>query len=265
MAACAGRTVREVGTLGTGTLVGNRTKFEVDMTTSSEIFDLDDRIVHEVDRHWNDHGIPLLLSQLGNRDSGDIARRAREEAGGLAAYLRSRLSDRVRVVQHSSKPVVVGAIPAYVDEDSVTSFDALLSRTQSGSSKAAPRFHPAFWSAFRKPLEETKRRYIGIRAPLHFVDTTPDERPEDVIEVEREHIVGPGAEIADVVRQAQAWLTANKNYVEPALFLSQERSGTAHLPADDLLGRLLLALDPEDLKRISLPLDIVSKLRRKAL
>lgn len=235
------------------------------MTTSTETSDFDNRIVQEVDRHWSDHGTPLLLSQLGNRDSGDIARKAREEAGGLAAYLRIRLADRVRVVQHSSKPVVVGAIPASVDEDSISSLDALLSRTQSGSSKAAPRFHPALWSAFRKPLEETKRRYIRIRAPVHFVDATPDERPEDVIEVEREHIVGPSAEIADVVRQAQTWLAANENDVEPALFLSQERSGSARLPADDLLGRLLLALDPEDLRRISLPLDIASKLRRKAL
>ena len=252
-------------TLGTGTLDENRANFEDDMITSTEASDLDNQILQEVDRHWKEHGIPLLLSQLGTRDGGDIARKAREQAGGLAVYIRSRLRDRVRVVQHSSNPVVVGAVPTDVDEDSITDFDALLSRTQAGSSKATPRFHPAFWAAFRKHLEEDKRRYIGIRAPLRFVDATPDERPEDVVEVPRERIVGPDATIADVVQQANAWLTENESAVERALYLSEERSGIGRLPADDLLGRLLLALDAEDLKRISLPLDIVSKLRRKAL
>ena len=235
------------------------------MVTSTEVSDLDHRIVHEVDQHWSEHGIPLLLSQLGNKVGGEIASKAREEAGGLAAYLRSRLAHRVRVVQHSSQPVVVGAIPADVGQDTVTDFDALLSRTQTGPSKATPRFQPAFWAAFRKPLEETKRRYISIRAPLRFVDAMPDERPEDVIEVQREHIVGPEAETADVVQQAQAWLTSNDNEVNPALYLSEERSATPRLPTDDLLGRLLLSLDPEDLKRVSMPLDIVSKLRQESL
>ena len=61
------------------------------MSTSTEVPDpdnqeLDSRIVTAVERYWNDHGIPILLSQLGNEDGGDIARRAREQAGGLATY-----------------------------------------------------------------------------------------------------------------------------------------------------------------------------------
>ena len=257
--------VRCVDTPDTGTLIGDPTNFGSDMTTSTEVSELDSRIVHEVEQHWNEHGVPLLLSQLGNRDGGDIARKAREQAGGLGAYLRSRLAEHVRVVQHSSSPVIVGAVPTDVDEDSITGFDALLSRAQTGPSKPIPRFHPVFWAAFRKHLEEGKRRYLRIRAPLRFVDAAPEERPEDVVEVQREHIVGPEATIVDVVQQIQIWLTANEKDVEPALYRSEERSGTARLPADDLLGRLLLALDPEDLKRISLPLDVVSKLRRKSL
>lgn len=240
-------------------------RFGEDMTTSTDVSDLDNRIVQEVDRHWNEHAIPLLLSQLGNKDGGDIARETREEAGGLAAYLRSRLAHRVRIVQHSSKPVVIGAIPADVDQGTVTDFDALLSRTLTGPSKATPRFRPAFRAAFQKTLEETKRRYISMRAPLRFVDATPDERPDDVIEVQREYILDREAEIANVVQQAQAWLNKNANDVDPALYLSEERWATPRFPVDDLLSRLLLALDAEELKRISMPLDIVSKLRRQSL
>ena len=35
--------------------------------------------------------------------------------------------------------------------------------------------------------------------------------------------------------------------------------------SDDLLGRLLLTLESDDLKRLSMPLDIVDKLRRQSL
>ena len=104
-----------------------------------------------------------------------------------------------------------------------------------------------------------------MRAPLRFVDAAPDEHPDDVIEVQREYIVDREAEIADVVQQAQAWLSKNENDVDPALYLSEERWATPRLPVDDLLSRLLLALDAEDLKRISMPLDIVSKLRRQSV
>lgn len=235
------------------------------MTASTDSSDLDNRIVEEVHRYWNDQEKPLLLSQLGTKDGGEIAREARQIAGGLAAYLRSRLTDRVRVVQHSSQPVLIGAIPADVDQDTTSDFDTLLSRTQSGPVKAAPRFRPAFWAAFRKPLEENKRRYMSVRAPLHFVDATPDERPDDYIEVQREYIVGRDSETADVLQKAQAWLTSNENEIESAPYLSEETSTATRLPADDLLGRLLLSLESEDLKRISMPLDIVGKLRRQSL
>ena len=235
------------------------------MTTSTESSELDDRIVREVREHWDQHGIPILLSQLGNKHGGDIAAKARHEAGGLAAYLRSRLADRIQIVQHSSKPVIVGAIPAGVDQGTIGNFDSLLSRTQSPTLKAAPRYRPAFWAAFRKPLDETKRRYISIRAPLRFVDAAQEERPEGSIEIQREYIVGLEAEPTRVVQQAQAWLASNSDEVEPVQCLADEPSPAANLPAHDLLGRLLLSLDPEDLKRISMPLDIVSKLRRQSL
>ena len=242
-----------------------RSRLGEDMTTLTESSELDNRIVHEVQRHWSEHEIPLLLSQLGGKDGGEIARKTRQEAGGLAAYLRSKLADRVRVVQHSSNPVVVGAIPAGIDQDTITDFDALLSRTQSGSGKAVRRFRPAFWAAFRKPLEDTKRRYLSVRAPLRFVDATPDERPDDSIEVQREYIVRPEAETGDVLQQAQAWLTSNENVMESVPYLTEERLRATPFPTDDLLGRLLLSLEPDDLKRVSMPLDIVSKLRRQSL
>ena len=48
-------------------------------------------------------------------------------------------------------------------------------------------------------------------------------------------------------------------------FLWKNKADVARLPSNDLLGRLLLSLEPDELRRISMPLDVVSKLRRQSL
>ena len=233
------------------------------MTIAEQPADLDGRIVSLVREWWDEHQMPLLLSRLGNQYEGEIARQTKEQAGGLGAYLHRRLSNRVRVIQHGTKPPLIGVIPADVDTDAIGDFDALLDRTRSQAPQTLPRFHPAFWAAFRKPLHESKRRYMSVQAPLHFQDELPDHRPAGFVEVAREYVVGPDAETTDVQQKIQAWLADNG--FEPTSFLMAGKAGTAHLPSDDLLGRLLLALDQDDLKRLSMPLDIVSKLRRQSL
>ena len=238
------------------------------MAISEQSSDLDHRIVSLVQQCWEEHRIPLLLSRLGGQDNGRIARLAKQQAGGLGAYLRRQLDDRVRVIQHSTKPSVIGAIPAEEMEAGANgNFDALLERTQGHPSQpaveAAPRYHPAFWAAFRKPLDESKGRYMSVRAPLRFLDTIPEDRPDDFVEIKREYVVGPDDEVAEVQKRARDWLAAN--HLDPTFFLSKRKAGDVRLPSDDLLGRLLLALEPDELERMSMPLDIVNKLRREPL
>ena len=81
------------------------------MTIFEEPSDLDSRIVELVRQCWDEHRMPLLLSRLGGEYNGDIAREAKEQAGSLGAYLRQRLADHVRVVQHRTRHTVIGAIP----------------------------------------------------------------------------------------------------------------------------------------------------------
>ena len=224
--------------------------------------DLDGRIVDLVQEHWGKHGMPLLLSLLGSEEGGEIGRLAKQEAGGLGAYLRHRLTARVRVI-HDSTNTVAGAIPVDAEVDANAGFDRLLEKTHSRSSGASPRFHAAFWAAFRKPLDESKGRYTSIRAPFRFVDVSSEERPDGFREIAREYVVGPDAEAMEVQQKAQDWLAANG--LDPDRFLWKDKTDTARLPSDDLLGRLLLSLEPDELKRISMPLDVVSKLRRQSL
>ena len=234
------------------------------MTIPEHTSDLDHRIVKLVRKFWEEHRMPLLLSRLGNQYDGEIGREAKKQAGGLAAYMRRQLTEHVQVIQHSSKPPLIGAIPTDVDTGTNGDFDGLLDQTCGPmATQSVQHFHPAFRAAFRKPLDESKRRYMSIQAPLRFRDVSPGDRPDGFIEIEQEYVVGADADLAEAQQTMQGWF--DENGLDPTSFLMTGKSQTAHLPADDLLGRLLLTLDPDDLKRLSMPLDIVSKLRRQSL
>ena len=233
------------------------------MTISEEPSDLDSRIVELVRQCWEEHRTPLLLSRLGGERNGEVAKKAKEQAGGLGAYLRQRLSDDVRVVQHSTRRTVIGAVPSDVEADEGGNFDMLLDKARGHAKQPAHRFHPAFWAGFRKPLHEPNRRYMSIQAPVYFRDVPGDNQPEGFTEIQRKYVVGPDADVTEVQQGIEAWLADNG--LEPTSFLMTRQAEAAQLPSHDLLGRLLLALDPDDLKRLSMPLDIVNKLRRHPL
>ena len=225
--------------------------------------DLDSRIVDLVRECWEKHRRPLLLSRLGNGDDGWIGRFAKQEAGSLGAYLRHQLAAQVRVIHHSANPTVAGAIPADAEIPVHTDFDMLLDQTRGRAVEATPRYHPAIWAAFRKPLDESSGRYMSVQPPPRFQDASPEDRPDGFVEVTREYIVGLEVEERKVHQRIQDWLAANGLDSEP--FLAKNMVSVARLPSDDLLGRLLLALESDELERISMPLDIVLKLRRQSL
>ena len=233
------------------------------VTISEQPEDLDSQIIRLVREWWDEHQTPLLLSRLGNQDNGEIARQAKEQAGSLGAYLHRRLSEHVQIIQHSTKSPLIGALPADVDISVTGDVDVLLDQTRSQTPQTNQRFHPAFWAAFRKPLIEPKRRYMSVHTPLQFQDVLPDNRPDGFVEVDRKYVVGTEAEVTEVQQTIQRWLADNG--FESTEFLTTRPAAIAQLPSDDLLGRLLLALESDDLKRFSMPLDIVDKLRRQSL
>ena len=104
---------------------------------------------------------------------------------------------------------------------------------------------------------------MSVQAPVHFRDVLGDNQPDGLTEIQREYVVGPDAEATEVQQKIEEWL--EDNGLEPTSFLMTRTTETVQLPSHDLLGRLLLALDPDDLKRLSMPLDIVNKLRRHPL
>ena len=126
------------------------------------------------------------------------------------------------------------------------------------------RLHPALWAAFNKPIDSSLERYVQISDPVRFDDIRRDDAPQDGIHIEQQYIVGPGARAEEIYEKAVQWIT--KNNLNLSDFLHKPLStGDNKLPTNDLLGKLVLALDSHELQRTSIPMDVVAKLRRQAV
>ena len=232
------------------------------MTLQLSDADLDERLVEWVNQWWAEHGKPLLLSQLGGYYDGNLSAAIKGKARNLATYIETRLSDRVRIIRHEERPQVVGAVPADTDVARLGGATTLLEQTGNRPSGSV-RFHRAFWAAFRQPLDESNRRYISLTAPVHFQDVPNGEpQPENSTEIDGAYIVDTEDEV-EVLGKIDQWLSAHG--LDSAVFAVSKEQKSKPLPDNDLLGRLLGALDPDQLARINMPLDVVDRLRRQAL
>ena len=232
------------------------------MTEFTQSEELDSRITDLVEQHWQEHQTPLLLSLLGSQDGGEIARRVKAHHTGLRAYLRHRLEDRVQVIQHSTNPTITGVVPASATLGTDEEINASLEKTQHGSSEPVLRFHPAFWAAFRKPLGESNRRYMSVATPIRFQDSSGENQSNGFVEVPRTYISDSAMDDDQTLQNAERWLADNE--LQKNIYLTNAKPDPDFDHPRNLLDRLLLSLEPKELNRISMPLDIILKLRNQA-
>lgn len=226
------------------------------VTMEHDLRQLTQDIVETVTKHWNEHRQPLLLSALGNLEGGRISRDARLHADGLRQFLEEFASDGLEIVEHSANRTIVGVVPIDEHTRKTEDWDSLLENTSSRSAKL--RLHPAFWAAFRNPIDDSLERYLQISDSIKFVDAKSEEAPEDGIQVRHEYIASPGTSPARIYESAMRWIKENGLDVSDI-----RRKAPDGLPPKDLLGQLILALDPQDLERTTIPMDVVAKLRRQ--
>ena len=221
--------------------------------------DLHQRIVRSVHHCWDHQKVPALLSWLGNQNGAELSRVTRERGMAAKQYLIASLSDQVRVIQHQTKKELVGVLPIAVDVSSEGGADNLLERTRKSETENIPRFHPAFWAAFRKPLDESKHRYLTDTEPVRFRDVSLDDGKFGV-EIGREYIVGLDADPSQVQKKIQDWFENNE--ADRKIYLSTEQVRSAE--PRDLLDRVLESLESSELERVTMPLDVILKLRRES-
>lgn len=223
-----------------------------------------DEAVERVDVFWRDHQVPMLLSALGNMEHGRFSREAKRHGHGLRQFLEALAGERVLVVAHSTKPTVVGAVPRNEETAGIQDWNLLLDST--GTKSSQRRLHPALWAAFRKPIGDAMDRYIQADESVRYTDVAQGDEIRGGILVDRRFIVGFDVSPEVVYENAMAWLDENQLDVSNFEFSPEPRSKTSPtLPSNDLLGRLILSLDTQDLQKISIPMEVVAKLRRQAV
>lgn len=214
---------------------------------------------------------PVLLSELGAYDRGEVARKSKEISGGLSMYLDQNLNDDCIIIKHSKKHTVIGVVPRNLETEGITDFDSVLEQRLSARSDQKVRFSPSFWAAFRKKPEPDSRRFVGVEGDNRFrILSSEADSPEGMVEIGPEYIAADD-EIpdADVYTNIGNWARANNFSLEKfSVGASRQstRDGFSRLPKDaTTLDRLLCALDSSDLKRIEMPLDIIKKLSKSKL
>ena len=223
-----------------------------------------DLITECVQKFWDEHRRPMLLSSLGTALSAPTMHEVKTAAGNLANYVRTRLSGSVSVVQHSMSPSIIAALPsseAHVTQD----WDHLLSSPDRHIAASRRRFDRVFWTAFRKPLPDSSVRYLSIDNPLRFTDIAPGSAPPPgSVEIPRAYIPGDEAMDPDVAGHIDNWLRDNDLDETRFLYAPQPPPHRVErrLPTDDLFGRLIVALNADELDTVTMPTAIAAKLRR---
>lgn len=229
-------------------------------------------VVELVTEHWQEHGKAYLLSRLGLT----LVRRgfnlqATLAGRKLAAYISTELADVLRVVSPPSNSLKSGVVP--VTADLSGGLEALFTAPTplADGDGQIPSLVPAFWAAFTRPIPPDRVRTLSLAPRVQFQDVSVAAATQSGKKVVGpEFIVSPGAHgngtyKAAVYSSIQRWLSSNDVELAAVLASSPSSAGVtvqSRGESGSLLERLTSALTHEELRRISLPLDIVARLAK---
>lgn len=199
----------------------------------------------------------------GDKGGTDLSIATKKLGVTVKQYVLERLSDDLQVIQDPERKQLVGALPVSVDVESEGGVEELLERTQRSKTSTIPRYDAAFWAAFRIPLEDHKRRYVTDQHPILFRDIDPTIGKSFGREIGRDYILASDAEPSHVAKRIEDWFDDNE--VDSKIYERTSRPSTRQ-PSEprNLLDCVLESLDPDELKRVTMPLDVILRLRRQS-
>ena len=229
--------------------------------------ELQSTVIDLVNTAW-EKKMPVLLSNLGSERGGELTQAAKQISGSLSKFLLEHLSDNVKIIKHSRVSAAIGVIPNNKETEEIQNYDAVLDKRLSPYDNVdrKTQFGRSFWTAFRKKLGPDERRYIELHGYNNFSNLpNDDEPPEGMKEITKEYIAADDS-VSDfeVYQNIEKWMEVN-NFQADDFSVRKTKlsrvSSRAGLHADaSILDHLLYSLDPLDLKRIQMPLDIIRKL-----
>jgi hypothetical protein len=216
---------------------------------------------------WADGNRALLLSKVPEilRRSGVDVRQA---LGGqrLLQALETQGKNKLRLIQNESQPLSWAIIPLHVSATEPYSKYFPQPRGVERESVSEARFRPAVWRAFTHEIPAAHRRYIQFSGVLRYVDIQEsDQPPANAREVKTQDIrlQAPAGEVAAAIEE---W--ASSNGIDRTMLLAHrsrpETSASDEASASSILEAMISALSPEDLKKISMPLDVVAQLLQRS-
>jgi len=209
-------------------------------------------------------GYALLLSSLGEHLREDEKYQSILSEAKLSEIISDNLSTKVQVISRPGKENIKALVPrhASLPNDLETLFP---------KQNKCVRYHPAIWKAFSRPLEDGFVRTIAFTPQIRFEDVSSSS----IREKSSRKIV----EQSDIVNQNETEKTKRDRIIASKITdwigrNNVDESSVQVIPASDtrepqgylrgnLFFQLTSNLTESELKRISIPLDIVVKLLNK--
>ena len=217
-----------------------------------------------VNDHWNQCESASYFSSIGIHLRRTIPESRTALPNGLGDFLRQ--NPVVRVVQFPGIPQKIGAVPLSVELPGDIR-ELFSHRTSTSPYSNRSHYLQEFWDAFIRPIDDSVRSIVvdkENRITVHegrvqncsgtLYTIEPQDLPRNV----------PNSSIAEKVSATHSAIDAwfQKHSVDPNTF-RRAKLRKRSFAADNNLGQFLSAIEAlpkEDLARIKMPLDILTKL-----
>jgi hypothetical protein len=223
-------------------------------------------LVRLIQEYWATTGKPMLMSSAGVRLRQLGLWPPPGPASSLLDFVQQNLSKQIRVEKWPQHPQIFGMFPA--EAKLVGDIEKYFGSVRPVSQP--PRYLPAFWAAFAKPIPDGFKRFLDIDH-VAFEDVPAGKSPQakNVVEVISTDVPPEDSEGRDATILTRLADWAHRNHVDLSRFNVAQRIsrgdmgiGPRQQAEGSLLDKLLDALSERDLVRIQIPMDIVSKLRK---
>ncbi len=226
-----------------------------------------DFITETVNSHWNEHKNVCLLSILGSKLKDKFPGGNEVLDNGLRDYLRQNTI--VHVLQHPNSVQKVGAVPLKTD---ISGDISKLFRFQKKTERmqAKPFYKHEFWNAFIRKIKDGQVRIVtlGANEEIDIRDIAEDQlseqtdsyqiRQTDISSLDSDTV--SSEESTNIQAKIKSWLNSKDLNDEMFLMKRSHASLRGHSDKIILLLSVFEEFDDDDLARVSIPLDILSKL-----
>lgn len=209
------------------------------------------KLVEIIEAEFESGSDAVYLSRLGNALGDDRLTLERLSHQKLSSFVAEHLEYPIQ--QTGKQQNILYLVRPGVDPVDVTF-----------KSSSTPRYSRRFWAAFAAPLSEGEERHINLNtqrfgASIEQIKVAPDD---DIRPIPHDYVSNGSESASEIAGMISSWLADQG--LQPDAFLQRrgkkERADYDHL---SILDQMIRTLDGDQLRRVSLPLDVVASLLKR--